>query len=182
MIVEGQKVCYAGDADPFNEVGAPGRVLAVSGDAAHVQWTGGPKAGSIDLVEANDLVADRNHTASLLADPQPYLGDRVAHASHEQAEQFYATSARGVADHTSRMQVRAAYDDHGEDGVLSVLDETGVLATLASHAEYMHQHLIGAVHADDHMRTAMVGLEVDERDVVVAKVVTALLTDLLKES
>lgn len=182
MIVEGQRVCYAGDADPFNEVGAPGRVLAVSGEAAHVQWSGGPKQGAIDLVEINDLVADRNHAAALLASPQPYLDDRVAQASREQAEQFYATSARGVEAHTSRMQVRAAYDDHGEDGVLSVLDETGVMATLASHVEYAHQHLLGAVHADEHMRAALAGLEVDERDVVVAKVVSSLLTDVLKES
>lgn len=165
MIAEGQRVLYAGDADPFNEVGSPGKVIAVSGEAAHVQWTGGPKQGSIDLMESHEIVADRQQATAALD------GDRA----------FFTQALAHTADST-QMQVRASYDEHGESGAISALDESGVMAVLAPYAEYVHQDLLGKVHADSHMRSALAGLESDERDVVVGRVVATLLTDLLKES
>ena len=177
MFVEGQKVIYAGDTDPFNEVGAPGKVLSVSGDAAHVQWLGGPKTGSIELVEANDLVGDRNQATALLASIQPYLGE--AHVF--EASLDVEPGSNGIVSSAS-MQVRSSYDEHGEDGALSVLDESGVMAVLATHAEEVISLLGGKVATDAHMREALSGLEIDEQDVVVAKVVATLLTDRLKES
>ena len=59
MIVEGQRVIYAGDTDPFQQVGATGKVIALSGQAAHVQWTDGPKVGQIELVQQYELLPER---------------------------------------------------------------------------------------------------------------------------
>jgi len=165
MISEGQRVLYAGDSDPFNEVGAPGKVIAVSGEAAHVMWTGGPKTGSIDLIEQNDLVSDRQQAQAALGGDHAYFEQALSHSPD-----------------STQMQVRASYDEHGESGAVTALDETGVMATLAAYAEYAHQDLIGKVASDAHMRSALAGLESDEADVVITRVVASLLTDLLKES
>lgn len=164
MIAEGQRVLYAGDSDPFNEVGSPGKVIAVSGEAAHVQWTGGPKQGSIELVEQHEIVADRQQA--------------VASAP---ADEFTAVNRHSMETHSARMQVRAAYDEHGESGALSALDESGVMAMLAAYAEGAHLDLLGQIHADATMRSALAGLAQDEQDVVVAKVAATLLADVLRE-
>jgi hypothetical protein len=171
MFVEGQKVVYAGEVDPFNEVGSLGRVVSSSGEyAAHVQWTSGPKVGQIELVDANDIVHDRNQTEALLSQSQPFLAG--LQQSHPEAQQVTLPG----------LQVRAAYDAHGEAGAVTALDETGVLAVLATHAEEVVSMLVGKVGADAHMRAAMAGLEVDEQDVVVTRVVATLLADQLRES
>lgn len=166
MIAEGQRVLYAGDADPFNEVGAPGKVIAMSGEAAHVQWTGGPKQGAIELMEPHEIVADRQQASAALGGDHAY---------------FEASLAVASAGDATRMQVRASYDEHGEDGAISTLDESGVMAMLAAYAEGAHLDLLGQIHADATMRSALAGLAQDERDVVVAKVAATLLADVLRE-
>lgn len=158
MIVEGTRVVYAGDTDPFQSVGAPGRVVAMSGDHAHVQWLGGPKSGGLDLVDLNELVVDRQHTARAAA--EPVLGTMT----------------------TSAALVRSSYDEQGETGVLAVLNETGHLAGLTGEAEDAVLTLCGRIASDASVSEALSALEVDERDVVVAKIAHALLTDRLRES
>ncbi len=163
MIAEGAKIIYAGDTDPLQEVGAPGKVIALSGDAAHVQWSGGPKVGSVDLVPLHELVADRQQAKALISTHQPYF-----EASLEALD-------------TPSLRVRATYDERGEDGVVNTLDEYGHLATLAGFAEMAVLTLIGQILTDDTLAPALAALEADERDLVAAKVAATLLADQLRE-
>ena len=159
MIVEGQRVVYAGDMDPFQDVGSVGKVIAVSGQAAHVQWLDGPKTGAIDLIEQHELLPQRTEAAA--------------------QDAFSSTLAMAV---TSALTVRATYDEQGEDGLLTALDESGHLALLSDRAEEAVLNLCGAIHSDPAMTAALASLEIDERDSVVAKIAATLLSDRLKES
>ena len=159
MIVEGQRVVYAGDLDPFQEVGSTGKVIAVSGQAAHVQWLDGPKTGSIDLIEHHELLPSRVEAAI--------------------EDGFASTLSMAV---TSSLSVRSTYDEQGEDGLLTMLDESGHLSMLSEYAEDALLTLTGQIRADSVLSSALASLETDERDSVVGKIASTLLSDRLKES
>lgn len=164
MIAEGQKVAYAGD-DPMQDVGSVGKVLQMSGhEAAHVHWETGPRTGSVELVDANDLVTSSSTTASL--------------AQAIEADSF--ASSVGVADAFS-MQVRAAFDDGGETSVVTALEESGHLALLAAEAEEAVLMLGARIRMDAQIAPLLATLDIDEQDVVVSKVAVTLLGDLLKD-
>jgi hypothetical protein len=162
MITEGQQVAYAGDTDPFNEVGSLGRVVAVSGQAAHVQWTSGPKVGSVDFVEQFELVEARGPAQS-----------------ETTGMSFDATLDMPTS---ASLQVRAAYDEAGEDGLVLALDEAGHLAMLAEYADRALEALVGDLRADPSFREVLGQLEADEADTVVSRVATVLLGDRIKEA
>lgn len=161
MIVEGCKVTYAGDTDPYNEVGAHGRVIALSGQAAHVQWTDGPKTGAIDLVDQYELIEDRSAT-----------GTQTVSASFD--------AALGIPDN-SVVAVRDTYDELGEEGLLNALSEAGHLAVLSEYVEDCVGTLAARVREDQSLGTVLSQLEQDEADSLVGRVASVLLTDRLGE-
>lgn len=160
MIVEGQRVAYAGD-DPLNDVGSQGKVVALSGTAAHVQWLTGPKVGSIDLVEQFEVVAAAQPRQAAAPETFDYALDMMT---------------------TSSLQVRATYDESGEDGVVSALDEVGHLAMLGEHVERALGGLAGDLRGDPIFREVLAQLEPDEADTVLNRVASVLLTDRMKET
>lgn len=167
MIVEGSKVAYAGDTDPFQEVGSLGKVIALSGDAAHVQWLTGPKSGSIELVQQYELVPDRSQQQAqhqALAGPQMNSFD---HALDMPA--------------TETISVRATYDDLGEEGVVNALSETGHLAMLTEYVDDAVGYLASRVRQDPGLGIILAQLEADEADALVGRVASLLLSDRLNE-
>lgn len=160
MIVEGAKVTYAGDTDPYNEVGSNGRVVALSGTAAHVRWLDGPKTGSIDLVEQFELVEARGNSTQTVA------------ASFD--------AALDMPD-SAVVAVRDTYDELGEEGLLNALNEAGHLATLSGYVEEAVSTLSARVREDISLGTVLAQLESDEADSLVGRVASVLLTDRLGE-
>lgn len=166
MIVEGQQVAYAGDTDPFNEVGSLGKVVAMSGAAAHVQWTTGPKAGSIDLVETYELVERRTASTAITR-------DATTMGSFDAALDMPATET---------ISVRATYDDTGEDGLVTALNEAGHLAVLAEYVDEAVGHLASRIRGDLTLGEVLAQLEQDEAESLVARVASVLLNDRLGEA
>lgn len=160
MIAEGRKVAYAGE-DPFNEVGAPGQVVALSGLHAHVMWTGGPKQGQIDLVEQNEIVEQRQHTA---------VADTLGSGFDNSLDMV-----------GPGLQVRATYDEYGEEGLVSALSESGHLAVLAEYVDEAVGHLSARLRTDVGLVDVLAQLEADEQDSLVGRVASVLLTDRLEE-
>lgn len=162
MIVEGQKVTYAGDTDPYNEVGAHGKVVALSGTAAHVMWTDGPKTGAVDLVEQFELLPDRS-------------------AAFTQSVAASFDAALDLPDN-SVVAVRDTYDEQGEEGLVTALNEAGHLAMLSAYVEEAASHLASRIREDPALGTVLSQLEADEADSLVGKVASVLLTDRLGEN
>lgn len=162
MIVEGSKVIYAGDTDPFQDVGVSGKVIALSGQAAHVQWLTGPKAGQIELVGQHELLPDRNQ---------------------HQAEAQPLNSFDNTLDMpaTETISVRATYEDLGEDGLVNALSEVGHLAMLTEYADEAVGHLVSRVRQDPALGEVLAQLEPDEADGLARRVAAVLLGDLLQE-
>jgi hypothetical protein len=164
MIVEGTRVTYAGDTDPFQEVGALGRVVALSGDAAHVQWTTGPKTGSIDLVETYELLPARTTLA--------FEATTVTAAFDDALEMAAAPS----------LQVRAVYDEAGPEGLVAALDEAGHLPALAEYVEDALGRLGAQLRGDAHLSGILASLEPDEAESVVSRLASMLVADRTEES
>lgn len=160
MIVEGQRVIYAGDTDPFQQVGATGKVIALSGQAAHVQWLDGPKVGQIDLTQQYELLPER--TAA------------------EQAPMSTFDSALD-SPVTATLSVRATYDESGEEGVVNVLAEAGHLAMLSEYVDEAVGTLSARIRQDPMLGDVLAQLEPDEADCLISRVASALFTDRMGE-
>lgn len=156
MIVEGSKVTYAGD-DPFTEVGSVGKVIALSGSAAHVQWA----SGSIDLVEQHELLPAH----------QGSMAPTTLAASFDNA-----LDMPGIG-----IQVRATYDEHGEEGLLNTLAESGHLAVLSEYVDEAVNYLASRIRIDPTFRDVLAVLEPDEASALVGKVASQILTDRITE-
>lgn len=166
-MIEGEKVAYAGDTDPFNRVGASGKVIAISGSAAHVQWTAGPKMGQIDLVEQHELVPDRGAPVTASAGLETF------------------DAALGIAseeEHAPRLSVQAIYDEVGEEGLLNVLSEAGHLSMVAEYAEEVLDHLVARVRQTPALEAVLSQLEGDEQESLLERIAVIALNDRLKEN
>lgn len=163
MISEGCGVAYAGDADPFNQVGSLGKVVALSGSAAHVLWIDGPKVGQVDLVEQHELVERQGRATAAL--------DTIASGFDNSLDMPEGTG----------LQVRATYDEYGEDGLVNVLSETGHLAVLSEYVDEAVGTLATRIRGDINLRQVLTELEADEADSLVGKVAAVLLTDRLED-
>lgn len=157
MITEGSRVTYAGD-DPLIEVGSTGKVLAVSGTAAHVQWLSGPKHGSMDLVDQFEIL--------------PFRAEANLNSFEQSLEYVESPS----------ISVRASYDEAGEDGVVAALDDSGHLAMMAAHVERAAAVLAADLRSDPTFIEVLGQLEPDEADTVVSRVATVLLSDHIREA
>lgn len=168
-MMEGQRVAYAGDTDPFNEVGSLGKVIALSGLAAHVQWTSGPKQGSIDLVEQNELVTSTDPIQA------------QAHSSQSDLFDYSLGAEAALVSVPVSLQVRAVFEESGEDGVLNMLSEAGHLAMLDAYAEEAVGHLSARVRQDPNVSSILAQLAPDEAEMLVTKMASTLLTERLQE-
>lgn len=173
MIVEGSKVAYAGDTDPFQEVGSLGKVIALSGDAAHVQWLSGPKSGSIELIQQYELVPDRSQQQGQQGqqDQQRALVGSLMN-SFDNALDMPASET---------ISVRATYDDLGEEGLVNALSEAGHLAMLSEYVDDAVGYLAARVRQDPGLGDILAQLEADEADGLVGRVASLLLSDRLNE-
>lgn len=160
MIVEGSKVAYAGD-DPFTEIGSVGKVIALSGTAAHVQWQTGSKVGAIDLVEQHELLPSTSTT----------LHPTSLAASFDNALDM---PGEGIS-------VRATYDAQGEDGLINALSESGHLAMLSEYVEETVNHLATSIRNDPVFGDVLAALEPDEASALLGRVATVILSDRLTE-
>lgn len=158
MISEGGKVTYAGDTDPFNVVGSLGRVVSLSGTGAHVQWLTGPKTGQFDYVETFELV-------------QPG-------AAHEASMEAAFDNTLDMPA-TEGISVRACYDETGEEGLVTALNESGHLAMLADYVDEAVGHLATRIRTDPTLGDVLSQLETDEADSLVGRVASLLLNDRL---
>lgn len=166
MIVEGSKIAYAGD-DPFQDVGSLGRVVSAAGSGAHVMWETGPRAGMIELVPTDDLV--------------PHRASRTGHTLAPTGSLRESFDAALDMPATPGLQVRATYDEDGEDGLLSALEEAGRIAVLAEYADEALAHVAGRIRRDPTFREVLSALEPDESDLLVRRVASIVLTDAISE-
>ncbi len=155
MIREGSRVQYAGD-DPFNTPGAQGKVLLISGAAAHVQWATGPKTGKVDLVEQFELIERGQAVEATLV-----------------AETF--DNSLGIA--TPVLQVRAAYDEGGEPALVAALEEAGKISVLAEYAEEAGSMLAARIRTDQGFSQVLSHLDADEATSLVTRVAALVLSD-----
>jgi hypothetical protein len=168
MIVESSSVAYAGD-DPFQDVGSIGKVVALAGSGAHVMWQSGPKVNMVELVDMNDLVEHR--------------GGKQAAQAQMRAQAFTDTAFADSLDIVAlpSLQVRATYDEEGEDGLLTALSEAGRLAVLAEYAEEALGLVAGRIRNDPEFSVVLAQLEPDEAATLLSRVSSLVLRDLVSE-
>lgn len=156
MISEGSKVVYVGD-DPMVGVGTLGFVLSHAGaNSNHVKWMGGIREGSIDLIPVEELISYR--------EGQQVVGS----ARHLEETLDYQQGLVTVA-------VRDTYDDLGEDGLITALDEAGHLATLSSYASRAIANLSRDIRQDPALGAVLGQLDDEEADSLIVRVASQLL-------
>ena len=165
MVADGQRVVYAGDALALLLPGDLGKVVSMAGDSAHVRWISGLRAGQIDLVPLYELVEGDGAVTSV-ADPEP---------------DSFADSLDVIDFGLHAVGVRTAMDTRGLPGVVSALDDAGLLASLVDAAEEAHSLLVDRVGSNAGIRTALLTLDIDERAEVVRRIAATLLTEQLTE-
>lgn len=168
MIVEGMRVAYAGE-DPFQDVGALGKVLSLSGVAAHVLWQSGPKMGAVELLDLNELVEHR--------------GQREATQARLSATAFAEEAFADTLDMVTppALQVRATYDEEGEEGLLSALSEAGRLAVLAEYAEEAVTLVAARIRQDPEFSAVLAQLDPEEANALVSRAASLVLRDRISE-
>lgn len=163
MITEGSKVTYAGE-DPFQDVGSIGKVVSAAGTYSHVMWESGPKGGMIEVVDNDDLL--------------PYRDKPVTARRTTVADGFDSTlDMPGMPV----LAVRSTYDEDGEEGLVTALNEAGRLAVLAEYAEEALSHIATRVRQDPAIAEVLAQLEPDEADSLVGRVSSLVLMDRMED-
>lgn len=139
-MIEGSRVAYTGERQDLLAPGDSGRLLAISGDSAHVLFSSGQVQGAVRYVALGSLVALEEPVRSLIAD------------SLDAPEALSSTA------------VRETVATSGEQGLLHALGEAGVLDELASIAEEAADFVAGRVRSDPSLAPVMAVLDADERD------------------
>lgn len=164
MITEGKKVAYAGD-DPFQDIGSVGRVVAMAGSGVHVMWETGPKTATLELIDINDLV--ERGSVGVTASGTP---------ASTSAQYDLSLEMMGPG-----LQVRAALDEAGTDGLITVLAESGHLAVLADYAEEAVGLMAARIRQDPGFIDVLAQLDPEEQNTLVAKVSTQMLAECIEE-
>lgn len=162
MIAEGSKVAYAGD-DPFQDVGSLGKIVSLSGSCAHVLWQDGPKVGMIEMIALDDLL--------------PRTEDRSRQATTVQEGFESSLDMPGMPV----LAVRDTYDEDGEDGLVTALDEAGRIATLAEYAEEAISQVAARIRTDPGLVEVLGQLESDEANSLVDRLAGLVLMDRVGE-
>lgn len=148
---EGDPVSYVGDGLDGIPA-ARGKIMAfASAEAAHVEWTEGPRLGGIDMVSIYDLEKTASE-ATLLA---PLSAPRIT------------TSA-----------VRKVMSSEGEHGVLQYLAATGSLETWGGIGQDVLSFVESRLRVDPSMDLPYEQLNNDEVDRLINTAARTLLRDL----
>lgn len=158
MIAEGSRCSYTGPELLGARVGDLVRVVASSGDASHVRWESGDRAGEIDLVLNDNLVVGRSgHTGAASVAAQ--MADSL---------DFGPMAVTGL---------REAYDEGGVEGAVAVLDDSGHLAMLAEAAEAVLAEMSARVRSHPRIVEALEGMDPDDAAKVSEAVAAIVLAD-----
>lgn len=149
---DGDSVYYTGRGRDGAEVGDEGRVLAVTGGAAHVKWASGVRLGQVSLEDIEDLEPRRGVFRTEL-DDNLELGSLILHAA------------------------RQRYDDAGAEGVLELMASEGHLAMLVPAAEQAIEAVSHQVRHDPSLQTLATSLDDDELEAVVRLASIALIRE-----
>jgi hypothetical protein len=155
MIQDGCQVAYTGLGDQELAFDDHGRVLVVSGSAAHVQWKTGSLAGRVTLVDAGDLTA---------------LGGR------QQAVEAALDDSLEVAG-LGTFTARQIYEDGGPEALLNAMVDSGHLSVFGSIAEEALVLVEGRIRASADFRTVTSHLDEAEADELVRMASAALIRD-----
>lgn len=147
---EGQRVAFCGDPDAGLQPGDRGKVLSSAGQASHVMWATGARAGEILLVGNLDLVASQQ-----------------APVSYDDLDSGSLVS----------IAVRDTYDGAGPVGLLNALNEEGHLATFATIAEEAMQAVAKRIRQDPSITEVLAVLDPEEGAEFVSLATSVLLRD-----
>lgn len=145
--LEGQRVSYVGDTDNGLSVGDRGKVVSSDGNASHVLWMTGAKAGEIVLHDHFDLVVSSNL-------PTDNFDSGLVSFS-----------------------VRQTFERYGSVGLLNALNEEGHLATFTDIAEDAVTMVASRIRQDPSFQEVLGHLEPEEGDDVVVLAASVLLRD-----
>jgi hypothetical protein len=155
MIHDGSRVTYTGMGDGPLVFDDQGRVLVVSGHAAHVQWKTGALAGQVTLVDVQDLTplgTPRNAVEAALDD---------------------SLEVSGLGTFTARQ----IYDEGGSEALLNAMVDSGHLAAFGAIAEEALALVAGRIRTSDAFRSVMAHLDESETEEVVRLASAALIRD-----
>lgn len=162
MISEGQQVTYVGD-DAMTGVGTRGSCLSMTGSShAHVLWVEGAKTGVVEIVMVDDLL--------------PYRTGHRAVGPSLAAEQMQDSLDMPPL---TTVAARDTYDDLGEDGLITALDEHGHLAVLASYAEEAIGYVASRIRQDPGFGAVLSQLDADEADALAQRVASTVIADMV---
>lgn len=153
MIREGSRVAYVGDGDDGLVPGDQGKVLANAGQANHVMWSTGVRAGEVTLTHEHDLVCQR------------------------QAARYEDLESGSLVT----ISVRNTWDRAGAVGLLNALNEEGHLATFAPIAEEAIRMVASRIRQDPSIGEVLARLDPDEGAEFVSFAATCLLRDAFGE-
>lgn len=146
---EGQRVAFCGDPQAGLSVDDRGKVLSSSGEASHVLWATGSRAGEVLLVSNLDLVVAG------------------------QARSYDDLDGGTLVT----IAVRDTFDRTGHVGLLNALNEEGHLATFASIAEEAMQTVASRIRQDPSISEVLANLDPEEGAEFVAFTASVLLRD-----
>lgn len=155
---DGQRVSYVGlDQDGFT-MGDRGQVLTGDGNASHVMWSTGAKAGQVLFMNNEDIAPAGNRTTAASSEPDG-LDDSLEMGS------LGVTAAREW------------FDFDGEVGVLNAMAERGHLASFGAIAQEARDLVAGRIRNDPSVRAVIAQLDDEEGEAVVSLATVALLRD-----
>jgi hypothetical protein len=150
---DGDSVYYTGRGRDGAEIGDEGRVLAVTGVAAHVKWVSGVRTGQVSLEDTEDLEPHRASYVRTELDDSLELGTITVHSA------------------------RQVFDDSGAEGVLELMATEGHLAMLVPAAEQALEVVSHRVRHDPSLQAIASYLDEDELEAVVRLASIALIRE-----
>jgi hypothetical protein len=147
---EGARVAYIGEPPEKGfAVGDEGRIIAMAGSGAHVQWASGEHSGEISITRLDDLTPIKR-----------------------QARSFADTDGLLVT-----VAVRDEYINGGASGLLNALNDEGHMANWSQYAEDALQLVATRIRQDPSMAEVVAQLDDEEAEEVIATATLVLLRD-----
>lgn len=150
-MIEGVRVSYVGSVTDGIQIGDEGKVLLRDGQASHVQWVTGQRAGDIVLVDDLDLVVTARGAVYEDLDSGSLVG----------------------------FPVSATLNRFGVEGLYEALSEEGHIATLEPAVDDAIAMLAASIRNDPSIREVLSELEPEDGESLVVHAIVALLSDAL---
>ena len=155
MLYDGCRVAYTGMADGPLHTDDQGAVLVLDGHSAHVQWKTGSAAGSVSLVDSDDLTPLESRRGAVEA----ALDDSLEVA--------------GLGTFTARQ----IFDEGGAEALLNAMVESGHLAAFTAIAEEALALVTGRLRTSAALHGVTSHLEEAEAEELVRTAAAALIRD-----